>query len=60
MRYEVTIVFRYRGEGEQYFYPRTKKRIIDDISKLSDVIESFKKFYTIISLNVELVENDND
>lgn len=56
MKYEVVIVFRYKCEGERYYSPHTKKFVIDDISKLNVVIENKKKFYTIVSLNVELVE----
>lgn len=58
MKYEVVIVFRRKGLNEQYSYKYTQKFVIDDISKLSSSIENMKGSYTIVTINVELVEKD--
>jgi len=59
MKYEVVIVFRRKGSNEQYNYKYTQKFVINGISKLSNAIENMKESYTIISINTELVEEEN-
>lgn len=59
MRYEVVVVFRYRGLGEHYYYKHSKKFVIDDISNLSSVVESLSIYYTIVSIHTELLEEED-
>lgn len=60
MKYKVGIVFRSKGLIEQYSYKYTQKFVINDITKLSNIIENLKESYTIISINTELVGEEYD